>query len=355
MRRPKRLREGRDDRGAVHGATRTRTSPVEPHVRRFRAALGSVLFVMASAAAASVAAQSFPHRPIRLVVPFPAGGTAEVIARAITTQLEGALGQPIVIDSRGGANGIIGTEIVARAAPDGHTLLHTTASFVINPHIYRKLPYDTAKDFIGITNLILGQGYLLLVHPGLPVRSLQEFIALAKKDAKLSYGSPGVGNTLHLAAELFNVRAGTKLLHVPYKGVAQAMNAVVSGEVQAIIMPPTIAASMVRSAKLRALGVSSPARLPEFPEVPTLNEGGLDYQLTGGWHGWFAPAGTPRAVLTRIQSAAQKALLAPKLKEYLANGGYAPDGRSPTEAQQFFREETRRYGEMVRAAGITPQ
>lgn len=300
-------------------------------------------------------AQTFPSRPIRLVVPFPAGGTAEVIARAITTQIEGQLGQPIVIDSRGGANGILGTELVARAAPDGHTLLHVTASFVINPNIYRKLPYDTTRDFVPITNLILGEGYLLLVHPALPVRSLQEFIALAKKDAKLSYGSPGVGNTLHLAMELFNVRAGIRLLHVPYKGVAPAMNAVVGGEVHAIIMPPTIAAAMVKSAKLRALGVSSPARLPEFPDVPTLAEGGLDFQLTGGWHGWFAPAGTPSAIVDRIHGEARKALAAPKVREFLGSAGYVPDGRSPAESREFFKAEAVRYADMVRAARITPQ
>ena len=306
-------------------------------------------------APAPVSGQPFLNRPIRLVVPFPAGGTAEVIARAITAQIEGRLGQPIVIDSRGGANGILGTEIVARAAPDGHTLLHTTASFVINPHIYRKLPYNTTTDFVPITNLIVGQGYLLLVHPSLPVRSLQEFIALARKNDELSYGSPGVGNTLHLAAELFNVRAGINLRHVPYKGVAPAMNAVVGGEVQVIIMPPTIAISMVKAGKLRALGVSSPARLAELPDLPTLKEGGLDFQLTGGWHGWFAPAGTPSASIARLHAEVQKALGTAKLREFLANGGYVPDGRSPAESQKFFSEEAVRYGEMVRAARIAPQ
>ena len=320
-------------------------------VRFFRT--GLLLAVVLAAAAAQ--AQGFPNRPIRLVVPFPAGGTAEVIARALAVQMETELGQPIVIDSRGGANGIIGTEIVARAAPDGHTLLHTTAALVINPHIYRKLPYDTARDLVGVTNVIVGQGYLLLAHPALPVRTLPEFIALAKKDAKLAYGSPGIGNTLHLAAELFNVRAGTKLLHVPYKGVAQAMNAVVGGEVQAIIMPPTIAAAMVKSGKLRALGVSSPARLPEFPDVPTLLEGGLDYQLTGGWHGWFAPAATSTAIITRVQGEVRKALAVPKVRDFMVAGGYAPDGRSHEEAQKFYRAEATRYGEMVRAAKIQPQ
>ena len=328
-----------------------KTARMKDGTVRLRLALCMVLLTWAIGAGG----QPFPNRPVRLVVPFPAGGTAEVIARAITTQIEGHLGQPIVIDSRGGANGIVGTEIVARAARDGHTLLHVTASFVINPHIYRKLPYDTEKDFIGITNLVIGDGYLLLVHPSLPARTLQEFIAIAKKDEKLSYGSPGVGNTLHLATELFNVRAGTRLLHVPYKGVAQAMNAAVSGEVQVIIMPPTIATAMVKSGKLRALGVSSPARLTEFPDIPTLGEGGLNFQLTGGWHGWFAPAGTPAPIIARIQSEVQKALAAPKLKDFLAAGGYAPDGRPPAESQKFFRAEALRYAEMVRAAKITPQ
>jgi tripartite-type tricarboxylate transporter receptor subunit TctC len=322
---------------------------------RFLQGAACATLLVSVLASTQLCAQTYPNRPIRLVVPFPAGGTAEVIARTVASPMEQALGQPIVIDSRGGANGIIGTEIVARSAPDGHTLLHVTASFVINPHIYRKLPYDIEKDFTGVTNLILGQGYLVLVHPSLPTRSLQEFVALAKKDSKLSYGSPGVGNTLHLATELFNVRAGTKLLHVPYKGVAAAMNAVLGGEVQFIIMPPTIANPMLKAGKLRALGVSSPARLPELPDVPTLIEGGLDFQLTGGWHGWFAPAGTPAAIVARVQTEVQKALALPKVKDFLVTGGYAPDGRSPAEAQKFFRAETQRYGEMVRAAKITPQ
>jgi tripartite-type tricarboxylate transporter receptor subunit TctC len=314
----------------------------------------ALLFVLLTVATGACA-QAYPNRPIRLVTPFPAGGTAEVIARTIAVQMESQLGQPIVVDSRGGANGIIGTEIVARAAPDGYTLLHVTASFVINPHVYRKLPYDVERDFTPVTNVILGTGYLLLVHPQVPARSLQEFIALAKKDSRLSYGSPGIGNTLHLAAEFFNVRAGTKLVHVPYKGVAPAMNAVMGGEVQAIFMPATIAVPMVKAGKLRALAFTASKRLPELPDVPTTTEGGLELPLPGAWHGWFAPAHTPAAIVSRIQTEANKALHTPKVRDYIVAGGYEPDGRSPEEFQQFVKLELARYGEMVRAAKIPLQ
>ena len=176
-----------------------------------------------------VHAQQYPTRPIRLVVPFPAGGTADVIARGIANEAGTQLGQSFVIDNRGGANSIIGTEIVAKAPPDGYTVLYVTAAFVINPHVYLKLPYDALRDFDPVTNAVLGTGYLVVLHPSVPANSVKELIALAR-EGKVSYSSPGVGNTLHLAAELFATRAGVKLLHVPYKGVAPALNAVIAGE-----------------------------------------------------------------------------------------------------------------------------
>jgi tripartite-type tricarboxylate transporter receptor subunit TctC len=306
-------------------------------------------------ACAGAHAQSYPSRPIRLVTPFPAGGTAEVLARAIAVQVEAQLGQPVVVDSRGGANGIIGTEIVARAAPDGYTALHVTASFVINPHIYRKLPYHYDRDFVPVTSVVLGTGYLVLVHPAVPARTLQELIALAKKDSRLTYGSPGVGNTLHLAAEFFNVRAGTRLVHVPYKGVAPAMNAAIAGEVQAIFMPATIAIPMVKAGKLRALAFTANKRLAELPDVPTSAEAGLELPLSGAWHGWFVPARTPAAIVQRLHAEAQKALGVPKVRDFILAGGYEPDGRSPAAFREFVRAEYERYGEMVRAAKLEPQ
>jgi tripartite-type tricarboxylate transporter receptor subunit TctC len=317
-------------------------------------AIAAACVAVASACGAAHA-QSYPSRPIRLVTPFPAGGTAEVIARAIAVQVEAQLGQPVVVDSRGGANGIIGTEIVARAAPDGYTALHVTASFVINPHIYRKLPYHYERDFVPVTSVVLGTGYLVLVHPAVPARSLQELIALAKKDSRLSYGSPGIGNTLHLAAEFFNVRAGTHLAHVPYKGVAPAMNAAIAGEVQAIFMPATIAIPMVKAGKLRALAFTASKRLPELPDVPTSAEAGLELPLSGAWHGWFVPAGTPAAIVERLHAEARKALGVPKVRDFILAGGYEPDGRSPAAFREFVRLEYERYGEMVRAAKLEPQ
>ena len=201
--------------------------------RRLTSILASLAFL-----ATNAGGQAFPSRPLRVVVPFPAGGTADVIARSVTNELERQLGQSFIIDNRGGANSIIGSEIVAKAAPDGYTLLHVTASFAINPSVYRKLPYRV-EDFLPITNLALGEGYFLLVHPSVPVQSVAELIALAKnKDRQLTYGSPGVGNTLHLAVEFFDMKAGIALTHVPYKGVAPAFTALLAGEVQVMLIPP---------------------------------------------------------------------------------------------------------------------
>lgn len=298
-------------------------------------------------------AQSFATRPIRLVTPFPAGGTADVVARTVTNEIAAQLGQPFVLDNRAGANGIIGTEIVAKAAPDGHTLLHITASLVINPHIYRKLPYEVFRDFEPVTNLVLGTGYLLLLNPSVPASSVKELIALAKKTGKVSYSSPGVGNTLHLAAELFNVRAGVKLLHVPYKGVAPAMNALLGGEVQVMFIPATIALGHVKSGKLKAIAFTGAARFAAMPELPTMKEAGVaNLELTGSWHGWFAPARTPAPIVSRLHQEVFKALQLPRVREAIVAGGYEPDGRPPAEFRKFVRLEFDRYGEMVRVAQV---
>ena len=305
--------------------------------------------------AAVEAAQSYPTRPIRLVVPFPAGGTSEAIARIVAVQVDSQLAQSIVVDSRGGANGIIGTDIVAHAAPDGYTLLHVTSSFVINPHVYRKLPYDIFKDFTTVTNLVIGTGYLLLASPSVAAQSVPELIALAKSGKRLAYGSPGIGNSLHLATELFNAKAGVSLLHVPFKGLSPAINAALGGEVQVIVMPPTVAVPHVNAGRLRALGFTGKSRLPELPQVPTMKESGVDFELAGGWHGWFAPAGTPPAIVARLHREVQAALEVPKIRDFIVTGGYNPDGRSPAESARFLKSEYQRYGEMAREAGVKPR
>jgi tripartite-type tricarboxylate transporter receptor subunit TctC len=301
-------------------------------------------------------AETYPSRPIRLVAPFPAGGTADAIARTVGNQVGAQLGQSFVIDNRAGANGIIGTDIVAKATPDGHTLLHVTGSFVINPSIYRKLPYDIVKDFVSVTNIVLGEGYLFLVNPAVPATSVKDLIALSRSGKQVTYSSPGVGNTLHLAAELFNVRAGTRFQHIPYKGVAPAMNAVLAGEVQVTFMPPTVSLPLVRSGKLKALAFTGASRWSEMPDLPTMKEAGVaDFVLSGSWHGWFAPAGTPRAIVSRLQKEAHTAMKVPKVRDFIINGGYTPDGRSPDDFAKFLHSEFKRYAEMVRVAKVPKQ
>jgi tripartite-type tricarboxylate transporter receptor subunit TctC len=303
-------------------------------------------------AISSGAGDAYPTRPVRMVAPFPAGGTADVLARQVTNEVGAQLGQQFVVDNRSGANGIIGTDTVAKAAPDGHTLLHVTASFVINQHIHRKLPYDVFRDFDPVTNVVLGTGYLLLVNPSVRVSSVKDLVALAKT-GKVSYSSPGVGNTLHLAAELFNVRTGVKMLHVPYKGVAPAMNAVLAGEVQTTFMPATIAVPMVKAGKLKAIAFTGSSRWSAMPELPTMREQGIaNLELTGSWHGWFAPARTPAPILSRLHREVRKALQVPRLRETIVAGGYEPDGRSPAEFRTFLRQEFERYGEMVKVANV---
>lgn len=319
----------------------------------------SVLLMTAGApcfAADKSYSTTFSSRPIRLVAPFAAGGTADAIARVVCNEVGIQLGQPFFIDNRGGANGIIGTDIVTKAAPDGYTLLHVTGSFVVNQIIYSKLPYDIFRDFVPITNVGLAEGYLLITNPSVPVTSVQELIALSKKDPPLTFSSPGLGNTLHLAGELFNVRAGTHLTHVPYKGVAPAMNAVLSGETTVTFMPPTVVLPLVKSGKLKALGFTGSSRWSAMPSVPTMSESGVpNFELSDSWHGWFAPAKTPSKIVLQFQTEVKKALAVSKVRDFLMNGGYQPDGRSPEDFRDFIRAEFERYTEMVRIAKIPPQ
>src|SRR5450759_5010773 len=210
--------------------------------------------------ASSAWTQPFPNRPIRLIVPTAASGTQDTNARAVAKQVASQIGQQIVIDNRGGANGIIGAQIVANAAPDGYTLLYTGNAFIINQSVVKNLPYSLSKDFVPITSVAESKGALLLVHPSLPAHSVRELIALSKT-RQLSYGSPGFGNTLHLITEVFNVLAGTSLLHVPYKGSGPALAALLGNEVQVLFIPPTVAVQHVKTGRLRALGYGGAKRL----------------------------------------------------------------------------------------------
>ncbi len=309
---------------------------------------------VAFAATGIVCAQTYPSRPLRVVVNFPAGGNVDTIARLQTAQLESQLGRNIVVDNRAGANGIIGIEIAAKAPPDGYTLLFSPSSIAVNQVVYPKIPYDIRRDFAPITNAAVGSGYLLLVNPSVPAHSIGEFVALARnKDRPLAYGTPGMGNPQQFVGELFNVRAGTHLLHVPYKGVPQAITALLGGEVQAVFMPPSAVAQYLKDGRMRALGFTGVARWDGLPELPTLGESVLPgFEMRTGWQGWFAPANTPREIINRLHAEIRRSLQAPRVRAFLLAGGYEPIGNSPAEFTQFIAAELARFAEIARVAKI---
>jgi tripartite-type tricarboxylate transporter receptor subunit TctC len=300
--------------------------------------------------------QGYPARPVRVIVPFGAG-TPDVIARVLSQQLAAQMGQNFVVDNRPGANGIVGTETVAKSAPDGHTLLLVSASFVVNPSIYRKLPYDTARDFMPVTNVCALDAFILAVHPSVPAQTVQELVALARKPgAKLAYSSPGTGNTIHLAGALFNARAGTNMMHVPYKGGGPAVGALLGGEVQAMFANAPLALTHIKAGKLRALGVTGPTRLQYLPAVPTLTEAGVKgMEIDAGWFGLFAPAKTSPQVVAKLHGEVRKAVGVQQVRERLLEQGLAPVGNSPAEFKAQVAQEIRMYAEMTKLAGIQPE
>jgi tripartite-type tricarboxylate transporter receptor subunit TctC len=311
--------------------------------------------VLLAGLALNAVAEGYPNRPIRLVMPFPPGGNVDAFGRILAKQLEGQLGQPIVVDNRAGANGIIGVDIVAKAPPDGYTLLDTSFSFVVNPSIYKKLPYDTERDFVPITNFAMGLGYVLTSHPSVQAQSVKDLIALASK-TPLTYSSPGVGNGQHLAGELLATKAGIKLLHVPYKGGGPALTAVLGGEVQLTFTAAAVGMPHIRSGKLRALGFSGGSRLASMPDVPTIAESGVpDFVYDSGWHGLFAPAKTPSSIVNRLYTEVVRAVQEPKLRDFLLAGGYEPKADPPSEFAKLFKADIRKYGDIVKAAHIERQ
>ncbi len=298
-------------------------------------------------------AQTYPDHPIRLIVGTAPGGTQDGTARMVSKEVEGLLGQPIVVDNRGGANGIIGYDLVAKAAPDGYTLLHTAVAFAINATVYKKLPFDVSKDFIPVTTIAVGQGALIVVHASVAARTVKELVELAKQK-QLSYSSPGIGNGMHLITEAFDARAGIKMLHIPYKGAGPALNALLSAEVQVMLIPPLIVAQHIKAGRLRALAYSGVKRLEVMPDIPMISEAGLPgFHMDSGWHGWFAPAKTPPAVINKLYAAVHKSIETPKMKEFFTSIGYDAGGESPEQFRKTFEADKKRWGEIAKMAKIT--
>jgi tripartite-type tricarboxylate transporter receptor subunit TctC len=301
----------------------------------------------------TVFGQTYPTRPIHVVVPSsPGAGVTDIMARLVGQHLSARIGQQIVIDNRPGASGIIGSEVVSRAAPDGYTLLMANVSLVVNPFLYPKMPYDALKDFIPVT-MVNSAPMLLVVHPSVPAKSVSELIAYAKSHpAQLNYGSGGLGSTPYLAAELFKSLAGIDVVHVPYKGGAPALSDLVGGQVSFMIenMPGTM--PYVRAGNLRALAITSPQRSALAPELPTMAEAGVPGYEMSGWNGFFAVKGTPPEIVAKLHSEVAKVLRTAEVRQELAALGAEPVGDTPEEFAAFLKADMARWGKIIQDKGI---
>ena len=303
------------------------------------------------AATASAADTAYPERPVRVIVTFPAGGGTDIVARMMFQKVAERTGATFVIDNRGGAGGTIGTELAAKSPADGYTLVVVSGSHTINPSLYKKLPYDTVRDFAPVTLLVTGPG-LLVVHPSLPARTVRQLIALAKeRPGQMLYASAGNGTPPHLAAELFKHMTGTDIVHIPYKGNAQAMTDLIAGQVS--LSFPTIPSALphVQAGKLRALGVTSARRSSALPEVPAIAEAGVPGYEGSAWYGVLAPAGTPQGIIGRMQNELHNTLRLPELRDKLIAQGLEPIANTSAEFAAIIALEITKWSKVVAASG----
>ena len=298
-------------------------------------------------------AQIYPAKPLRLVVPFPPGGISDILARIVADRLTESLAQPIVVENRGGAGGNIGTELVARAAPDGYTLLFCAPAFAISPSLYRKLGYDPIKDFSPVAQVAAATN-LLVANPSLPARSIKQLIALAQaRPGAINYGSGGSGTSGQLAAELFKLLANVNIVHVPYKGAGPAVTALLGGEVQLMFAPIPIVLPHVNAGKLQPLAVTGVTRSRAAPDVPTIAEAAIPGFDVTSWFGVLAPALAPKTVINRLNSDINKALRLPEVQERMAGQGAEPAIGTPDDFGKYIRSEIRKWGKVIKRAGIT--
>jgi tripartite-type tricarboxylate transporter receptor subunit TctC len=299
-------------------------------------------------------AQTYPDKPIRLVVPFPAGGTTDILARAVGQKLGEHLGQQVVVDNKPGAGGNIGSDIVAKSAPDGYTLvMGTVGTHAINASLYKKMPYDHIKDFVPVSLVALVPN-ILVVHPSVPANSVKELIAYAKANpGKLNFASSGNGTSIHLSGELFKTTAGVEMTHVPYKGSAPAVTDLLGGQVQLMFDNMPSALPHVKAGKLKALGVTTAKRFPAAPDIPAIAEAGVPGYEASSWFGVLAPAGTPKEIVNKLSSEIAKILQTPEIKERLLSQGAEPVGNTPDQFAAFIKAETAKWAKVVKESGAT--
>ena len=316
--------------------------------------ISAILGLVALTLAGQTIAQQYPSRPIRLIVPFPAGGNVDVFARVLYRQVESEIGTHFVIDNRGGANGMIGADVVKNATPDGYTVLNTSFGFAVNPAIIKKMPFDIVSDFLPVTNVATGLGYLVVVNPKVPVKSVADMIALAKKE-QVRYSTAGVGNGQHLAGALLANMAKVDMLHVPYKGGGPAVAACISGEVQVHYPAGSVGVPHHKAGRVRAIAFTGAKRLSSLPDIPTVGETINGYVADAGWHGVFGPAKMPMPAAKKLQQAIHKALQEPKVRAHFVDNGYEPNGDPPEAWAKLFRADVKRFAGIAKAAGVQPK
>ena len=293
---------------------------------------------------------------MRLVVPAAPGGAIDVVGRIVGQKLSEVLGQNVVIDNRAGANNIIGTELVARAAPNGYTLLITAGAHTINPAVYRKLPYDALADFTPVTLICESGGLVIVVHPAFPAKSLKDLIDMARAaPGKIVYGSAGFGNLTHVAGEMFQVMAGVKLNHVPYKAAGPAVNDLLGNQIPLMFGPSPVVVPMVQAGRLRPLAFTGVKRSAQLPSVPTVEEAGIKGYVASGWYGMYGPRGTPKPIVDRLSAAVRQVVEMPDTRERFAALNLDPIGSSPAAFGKFLKEDLEKYARIARAARIEPQ
>jgi len=314
-----------------------------------------LLGTLVLAAASAAWAQTYPNRPVRVVVPYPPGGGTDVVARTIAQKMTEAMGQPLVVDNRGGANGILGTDLVAKAKPDGYTVLVTIASHAINPTLYSKLPYDTATDLLPVS-LLAEYPFVLTVHPTVPAKTAREFIAFARaRPNQLNYASSGNGSGPHLGMELLKTMAKIGMTHIPYKGAGQAMTDLVSGQVEVFMNNFLAGGAMIKAGKLRALAVTGEKRSAAIPDLPTFTEAAVPGYVVTGWYGMLVPAGTPPAVIAALQDGATKALRSKDVSERLSGEAAEIVASTPPQFGAFIKAETDKWAGVIKKAGLKPE